>query len=72
MRVLVFKTNIKSKGKVQRMDPFFSGNSAVLKWTVDTEDEDNVLRVEALSDFQETEVISLVKQSGFHCEVLNY
>ncbi len=72
MKVLVFKTNIQSEGKVQQVRSLFSRHNAVLKLTVDTDDEDKVLRIETRNNLKEKEVVSLVQQSGFQCEVLNY
>lgn len=68
--VWVLKTNITSKKKVQLLEPAFRGHEAIHRWTVDTTDVDNVLRIEARPDLCHEEIIALVKNQGFYCEEL--
>jgi hypothetical protein len=42
--VLVFKTNIDSKAEVKKLTPVLN-NKAILKWNLDLEDRDRVLRI---------------------------
>ena len=70
MEVLVFRTDIKSKKKVKYISPILSNNKAVLDWSIDLEDIDNVLRIEATPNLKEKDVIGLVKMNGFYIEAL--
>ena len=70
MKILIFKTDIQTKQKVNIVKPLFNKHPSIIVWSVDTEDIDNVLRIEAADDMVEGEVIELVEPTGLHCEVL--
>ncbi len=72
MKVLVFRTDIKSKKKVKAIKPHFNKLTLINKWSVDLEDIDNVLRIESAEPLREVDVINLVNECGFHCETLTY
>lgn len=67
--VHVFKTNISLDHDVKKISPVLGEESRIKKWSVDVEDVDNVLRVEA-HRIASIEIISLVRQCGYHCEEL--
>lgn len=71
MNVIVLRTNIKSKTKVKSLVPVFENHSGINRWNVDTEDVDNVLRIEATSNLHEKDVIKLIHSHGFSCEELD-
>jgi hypothetical protein len=66
MEVLVYKTNIDHPGDVERVRPYFDEHPEILKWHVDMEDEDHVLRIEAQSDIS-GKVENLVRGAGYFC-----
>ena len=70
MNVLVFKTDIKSMPNVKAVKSLLLKIKSVVKLSVDIEDVDNVLRIEVLDELPENEVIQLVENNGFQCEVL--
>ncbi|MCK0192382.1 hypothetical protein [Arenibacter sp. F20364] len=70
MELLIFQTDIKSKNKVKSIGPLLNNHSNILKWTIDLEDIDNVLRIEANKNLLEEEVIELVKVQGFSIKAL--
>jgi hypothetical protein len=69
-KILVFKTDIKTKKKLQVVKPVFNRHPGIAYWSVDREDIDNVLRIEAVENVNEKEIIHLIKTCGFYCEVL--
>tara|TARA_R110002050_G_scaffold109796_1_gene221101 strand:- start:26313 stop:26531 length:219 start_codon:yes stop_codon:yes gene_type:complete len=71
MKLLLFKTDIKTKKKVKSLQPLFSKHTIITNWSVDTEDIDNVLRIETNQHLQESEIIDLINSSGFKCEPLD-
>lgn len=71
MKVLIFRTDIRTKKKVKSLKPLFNNHSTIANWYVDLEDKDKVLKIEAEGNLEENEVIDLVKERGFSCEVLN-
>lgn len=70
MELLIFQTDIKSKKKVKSLKPVLNSHSDIINWSIDLEDIDNVLRIEATSNLLEEDVIDLVKIKGFNIEAL--
>lgn len=70
MKLLIFRTDIKTKKKVKSLKPLFKEQATINKWTVDTEDIDNVLRIEAAENLTENDIIYLLNNQGFYCEPL--
>jgi hypothetical protein len=70
MKLVILKTDIKTKKKVKKMKPVFNNHPVISKWSIDTEDIDNVLRIEADDILQEDDVKKLVTENGFLCETL--
>lgn len=66
----LFRTDIKTKKSVKSIRTIFDNHPGIRNWSVDTEDIDNVLRVEALNGFSETDVHKLVQLFGFYCNTL--
>jgi hypothetical protein len=67
--VLVFKTNLQFKKDVNRLSPVLSKISGILRWNVDREDIDKVLRIETRV-LTAQEIICLVNKAGYFCEEL--
>lgn len=67
--VLVFKTNIRFKKDLEIVRQIFRQNPSVFHWTIDSDDDDKILRIE--SDSSHTaKIIADVKAAGFFCEEL--
>lgn len=69
--VLVFRTDIKTKEKVQEVAVRLNNHPVIADWYVDTEDIDNVLRIETSGTLLESDIVNLMKMSGFYCEILS-
>ena len=70
MQVLVFRSNIESKEKIDHLEPLFNAHAEVLNWSIDLEDIDNVLRVEATKKITEADVIKIIQINGIQIEPL--
>ncbi|MGB5819391.1 MAG: hypothetical protein WBG90_07880 [Saonia sp.] len=70
MKLLIFRTDIKTKKKVKTIKPLFNNLSTITDWSIDLEDIDNVLRIETAEDLNEREIIHLLSTYGFQCEAL--
>ncbi len=70
MKLVILKTDIKTKKKVEQMKSVFNNHPVISKWSIDTEDIDNVLRIEAEDNLLEDDVKKLVTENGFYCEEL--
>ena len=69
IEVLVFKTNLKFKKDIDLIAPVLTHNRGIIRWNVDQQDIDNVLRIETLQ-LQTEDVIGLVTNAGYFCEEL--
>lgn len=69
LQIHLFKTNIKGKEDKEQLAPIFKTIPEILRWSVDCEDCDCVLRIETL-EVDESQIISTVQSLGFHCELL--
>lgn len=70
MELLIFQTDIRSKKKIESLKPIFNNHSDIIEWSIDLEDIDNVLRIEASTNSLEDDIINLVKTKGFYIKVL--
>jgi len=66
--ILLFKTNIRSEGDKRYIGKIMEEHR-IEEWTVDLHDIDCVLRIVSPT-LKLEEVINLVMNSGYHCEVL--
>ena len=69
MKLYILKTDIETRWEVEQVKAVLD-TPQIYRWTVDIEDIDHVLRVEASSDSEEHDIIELVKNEGFLCEAL--
>ena len=72
MEIYILKTDLNSIQEVKTIAPIFDLHPSIISWNVDTQDLDNVLRVESNQDLIEMELIALLKQYGVQSETLNY
>jgi len=69
--LLIFKTNIDTNNKVIVLSKILNEGSSIIKWSIDNEDIDNVLRIETDGCLTERDIITLTNKHGFFCELLN-
>ena len=67
--VLVFKTSIHETRDLEQVASFIEHDPRILKWSVDQDDVDKVLRVEA-GHISSMEIKLLINAAGFYCEEL--
>lgn len=72
MNLSIFRTDIKTEEKVETIKPFLNSHSNIIKWSIDLEDIDNVLKVNFTEDLSEKDMINEIKTQGFYCDVLDY
>ena len=70
MNVLIFKTELETKIKVKTVMSIFDPHPCIIDWSIDTEDIDNVLRIEVFNTLKENDIITMMKTNGFYCEIL--
>lgn len=64
METLKFKTSLKCGGCIKAITPGLNSMKTIEKWSVDLENPDKVLEVEASEDISEL-VIESVKKAGY-------
>ena len=69
MDILIFKTDIKREHDLEKIASVLMEEPRINRWTIDNEAIDNVLRIES-NQLDPTDVILLIKQSGYCCEEL--
>ncbi len=69
MRILIFKTNIKFKKDLKKIETHLNNFSSISKWNIDRADIDNVLRIETIN-LNEEDIIRIIIDEGFKCEAL--
>lgn len=69
-KVLIFKTDIKVNYKVKIIRHIFKQHRGIIRWTIDMDDVNNVLRIDATDDINEKDIILLLKSVGYHSKAL--
>ena len=69
MQILVFKTNVRSKKRVNALKPHLENIQGIIKWNVDLQDIDKILRVECASTPSDI-ITNRLQQAGYYCEEL--
>ena len=70
MEILVFKTNIHQKNDIENVRNIFSKDKNILAWTIDIEDVDKVLRIEATTVNITGNVEDVLNEAGYFCREL--
>jgi hypothetical protein len=71
MEVLIFRTNISTHQQLVFLGNILTNYPVIARWTVDTEDVDNVLRIEAFNPIGESDIVQILENWGFYCEELS-
>jgi len=67
MEVLIFKTDIANRWHMNMAQKLLSNLQGILRWTVDMEDVDHVLRVEA-NNLPPKHIELVLLMAGYYCE----
>lgn len=70
MKILVLKSDIKTRNRLNELTPIFSDHPGIKAWNVDFQDLDHVLRIEANDNLSEKEIQKLLKPAGVNCQPL--
>ena len=70
MKLIILKTDLRTRQHVHSICHVLNAHPGIGQWTVDTEDIDKVLRLEAASALTEPDIIQLLAYSGVCCEEL--
>ncbi len=71
MVIFVFKTNLENSKHIQVISKMLNDHPKVLKWSVDLDDWERVLRIEVKDDCTEQEIVECIHALGFVCKGLD-
>ena len=69
MNIFVYKTDIDSEYDLEAIDELLASHETIIRWNVDRDDCDKVLRIESTADNAE-ELLQTVTRAGYFCEEL--
>ncbi len=69
MEILVFKTNLTDANRIGDIEPSLDVHPHILKWNVDLNDSDNILRVVS-KNVEAKEIEQILLSAGYYCEEL--
>jgi hypothetical protein len=69
LHILVFKTNIRYKKDIKIIEQHLNPNLSIVKWNVDMDDNDKILRIESTHNNPD-DIIYIINKVGFECEEL--
>ena len=69
MDILVFKTNLEDQKHLRKLFPVLKNIEGVMRWNVDLEDHEKILRIEA-ECLSPRFVESALSDAGYFCEEL--
>ena len=70
MEVLIFKTNLRYKKQVSAITSQINTLQGILRWNVDLDDRDKILRIEANELCCARTIENTLVQAGYFCEEL--
>ena len=70
MEVLVFKTNLRYKKQITELTSHMNTLQGILRWNVDLDDRDRILRIEANELCCPRKVEDALVKAGYICEEL--
>lgn len=71
MEVLVFRTSLENLKQVQMISSILKNHPLILRWSVDLEDWERVLRIEVTDGDSENEIAESIRALGIDCEDLD-
>jgi hypothetical protein len=69
MNVFVYRTDIVTDYDLEGIDELLSNHQTIIRWNVDRDDVDKVLRIESTADNAQ-ELLQTVTRAGYFCEEL--
>ncbi len=67
--IYVFKTSVKTKTQVKKLQPHINKILSCEKWNFDLDDCDNILRIDSRKNIV-VKITELLKSHQYHCEEL--
>ncbi|MFN8154702.1 MAG: hypothetical protein U0Y08_10450 [Bacteroidia bacterium] len=67
--IIVLRTNVNNVSALSAIAGTLNANPQILRWTIDLEDEDNVLRIES-DTLTIKDIITTLQEAGYEAEDL--
>lgn len=68
--IIVFRTTIKSESDIKHITQYLNNHEGITDWSVDLEDWENILRIEAKDGIEIKKLIQHIHALGYNCEEL--
>ena len=72
VRILIFRTSILDEIDVRRAEYVLNNHHAIAKWSVDLDDWEHVLKVEASMDCTYEEISKKINLLGYECAEMDH
>ncbi|MFI2744204.1 hypothetical protein ACG2LH_15830 [Zhouia sp. PK063] len=69
MHILIFKTNISTLKQLRKIKPLLNSLPNIIRWNIDQEDIDNILRIETEKNIS-NQIESKLQEEGYYCKEL--
>lgn len=69
MDILVFRTGIESENHIENIAPHLNSISGIYKWSIDLDDHEKILRVEA-AGILPGQIVKVLEGMNYNCEEL--
>lgn len=70
MGILVFRTSLQNKKDIQTIAKILDTHKEVIRWNMDLEDWENILRIEITKESFKNEIAARIRGLGYRCEEL--
>ena len=70
MGILVFRTSLQNKKDIQTIAKILDTYKEVIRWNMDLEDWENILRIEITKESFKNEIAARIRGLGYRCEEL--
>lgn len=69
-QIIILRSNVDTAADVTRLGLMMDRHTSINRWTVDLEDVDRVIRIEA-TGISPAEIIRLIRSLGYQCDELS-
>ena len=69
-KILVLKTSLTARSEVEKIGILLNALPQIVKWDIDLDDCDKVLRIESSNGLTEADVAEVLRKKGYEAEKL--
>jgi len=69
-KILVLKTSLTARSEVEKIGILLNAHPQIVKWDIDLDDCDKVLRIESSNGLTEADIAEVLRKIGYEAEKL--